>query len=88
MNIIEAWEDPNLFQPHFAAPSRDTWRTVMRAISHGNLNAKEHDIYYRVSGRKTVPSALRGCGRLQAEGGARIRLLPPLCCGLPVAVIG
>jgi hypothetical protein len=59
MKILAAMKDPLLFRSWFAGDSWNTWIVVLKALFAVAMNEMEQVIYGQISGRKTVPSALR-----------------------------
>ena len=43
----------------FAGDSWNTWRTVLKTIFGGELSEAERTLFFRLSGRTTVPAAIR-----------------------------
>jgi hypothetical protein len=85
MNVIDAMTDPQLFGPHFAAPSWANWRAVLKGAFHGELSEAEADIFRRATKRETTPEALRElwivAGRRAGKDSVASFLAVSLACG-------
>ena len=56
MNLLQALDDPNLFQPHFAGPSWAPWKTFLKVLFALPLNEAELANYRRHTERLTPPT--------------------------------
>lgn len=55
LTIINALDDPALFQPWFRGPSWDGWRTILKAAFAIPLNAAELEFFHSVAGDRDPP---------------------------------
>ena len=63
ISLHEAMVDPNLFGGTFAAPSWSSWRTVAKVLDGLPLDATEAELFRKISGRTSVPAAVRAAIR-------------------------
>ena len=56
MDIIQAINDENLFEPHFKGASWDAWRSFLKAVFALPLNNAELGIYRTATGRNDAPT--------------------------------
>lgn len=56
MNLLEAFADPNLFQPHFAGPSWHPWRAFLKSLFALPFTDDELNLYRRHTERTALPT--------------------------------
>jgi hypothetical protein len=57
--IVQAMNDPGLFQPWFAGPSWDAWRTVLKAAFALPLNDAERGFFRSIADREPPMQRVR-----------------------------
>jgi hypothetical protein len=57
ISILQAFDDPRIFGPHFAGPTWDPWRVVLAALFGLPLEGEGLEVYRRHSRRQTPPGA-------------------------------
>ena len=57
MNLLQALDDRNLFQPHFTGPSWAPWKAYLKSLFALPMNDAELDLYRRHTERQTAPTA-------------------------------
>lgn len=55
-NIARAMDNPDLFAPHFAGPSWDTWRAFIAALFAAPMTDEQIGLYRTYTGRTTAPT--------------------------------
>jgi hypothetical protein len=59
ITITDALADPDLLGPHFAGPSWDRWRAVLRAAEGLPLDAEQRRLFAEVAEREPPPGRVR-----------------------------
>jgi hypothetical protein len=70
-NIIEALEDPKLFQPWFRGPSWDGWRTILKAAYALPMTDDEVDFFHSVADRDPPERPVRELWCIVGRGGGK-----------------
>src|SRR6516165_3034048 len=56
MTLIEALNDPNLFQPHFKSKSWNRWRTFLKALTAEKPSDSDLELFKSCTGRTSWPT--------------------------------
>ena len=61
LTIVQAMNDPGLFQPWFAGPSWDGWRTVLKAAFALPMTDAERQFFRSIADREPPEHRVREC---------------------------
>jgi hypothetical protein len=76
VNLLQALDDPNLFQPSFAGPSWAPWRVFLESLFALPLSPHQIELFRRHTGRQTAPvTAFTEASLVVGRRGAKSRML-------------
>ena len=66
IKLSQALQDPRLFGGFYQGESWDAWKVIAQVLDGLGLSPGEQEIYQQITGRQTLPGAIRELWCVQA----------------------